>query len=228
MATTSVVVFDVNETLSDLAPMAQRFADLGLSSNLAQTWFAGVLRDGFGLAAAGSSASFSTIAEGVLRTLLAQQPANREPDAAVHHVLEGFSALTVHADVPAGVRALSDAGLRLVTLTNGATEVADRLLRAAGVRDRFEHLMSVEGTDRWKPAPNPYAYAADRCQVPASQMLMVAVHPWDVDGAARAGLRTAWIDRSGKGAYPSYFTAPDLTATGIDRLNSELAAGASP
>ena len=29
MSTPSVVVFDVNETLSDLTPMGQRFADVG-------------------------------------------------------------------------------------------------------------------------------------------------------------------------------------------------------
>lgn len=38
--------------------------------------------------------------------------------------------------------------------------------------------------------------------------MLVAVHPWDVDGAARAGMRTAWLDRRGT-AYPSYFTAPN-------------------
>ena len=37
---TQVVVFDVNETLSDMAPLAGRFADLGAPPGLAATWFA--------------------------------------------------------------------------------------------------------------------------------------------------------------------------------------------
>jgi 2-haloacid dehalogenase len=48
-------------------------------------------------------------------------------------------------------------------------------------------------------------------------MLLVAVHPWDIHGASLAGLRTAWVNRSGA-AYPSYFAAPDHVVTGIDGL----------
>ena len=47
----SVVVFDVNQTLSDLAPMARRFADVGAPEHLAKLWFATLLRDGFALTA---------------------------------------------------------------------------------------------------------------------------------------------------------------------------------
>ncbi len=49
MPAPSLIVFDVNETLSDLEPMAQRFTDIGLPAQLATTWFAQVLRDGFAL-----------------------------------------------------------------------------------------------------------------------------------------------------------------------------------
>jgi len=43
----SVVVFDVNETLSDMAPMAERFAEVGAPELAARLWFAVLLRDGF-------------------------------------------------------------------------------------------------------------------------------------------------------------------------------------
>ena len=228
MPAPSVIVFDVNETLSDLKPMSQRFADIGLPDQLAQTWFAQVLRDGFALAAAGGSATFSTIADGVLRSLFAQHAPNREPDQAVQHVLDGFSSLQVHPDVPAGVRALANDGLRLVTLTNGATSVGDALLTTAGVREQFETLLSVEAAGRWKPAPESYEYAALECAVPPAQMLLVAVHPWDIDGAARAGLQTAWIDRSGAAPYPPYFAKPGLTVSGVEDLARTLAAHRSP
>jgi len=217
----SVVVFDVNETLSDLRPMGERFADLGLPAHLAPTWFAQVLRDGFGLAAAGGQAAFATVAEGVLRTLFAAHTPGRTPDEAVQHVLEGFSALQVHPDVPGGIRALAAAGWRLVTLTNGSTGVAEALLGSAGVREAFEQLLSVEDAGVWKPAAAAYAHAAARCQVPLEEMLLVAVHPWDVDGAARAGMQTAWVDRSGA-PYPPYCTAPTRQVTGIDDLARQL------
>jgi 2-haloacid dehalogenase len=52
-------------------------------------------------------------------------------------------------------------------------------------------------------------------------MLLVAVHPWDIDGAARAGLSTAWIDRSGA-PYPESFTSPTLRAGSLTDLAAQL------
>lgn len=218
-----VVVFDVNETLSDMAPMADRFADLGLPPGLAGRWFAAVLRDGFALAAAGTAAPFAAVADGVLRVVLAEQVPDRGTDAAVEHVMQGFSALELHPDVAPGVQALRRDGQRLVTLSNGAARVAESLLGRAGLRDAFERVLSVEDAGAWKPAPASYAYAAQECGVEAGDLMLVAVHPWDVDGAARAGLRTAWVNRTG-GPYPAYFTAPTLTVTGIDDLAEQLGA----
>ena len=44
----AVYVFDVKETLSDLAPMRTRFAEVGLPPTAAQLWFTTLLRDGIG------------------------------------------------------------------------------------------------------------------------------------------------------------------------------------
>ena len=54
-------------------------------------------------------------------------------------------------------------------------------------------------------------------------MLLVAVHPWDIHGAARSGLRTAWLNRTGA-RYPSYFQAPDITISVLTELPAVLAA----
>jgi 2-haloacid dehalogenase len=211
----AVYVFDVNETLSDLAPMGTRFAEVGLPPTAAQLWFAALLRDGIGVAAAGGLVRFADAARGVLAPMLPG-----DPDA-VQHVMAGFQNLPVHPDVPAGVRALRAAGHRLATLSNGAAEVAAGLLGRAGVRDQFEALLSVEDAGAWKPARAAYLYAADRLRVRPAEATLVAVHPWDIDGAARAGLRTAWIDRGG-GAYPTHLTPPDRTVATV----AELADGA--
>lgn len=65
-----VLVFDVNETLSDLSPMASRFADVGAPGHLANTWFAGLLRDGIALTVVDASDSFARIAAENLRVSL--------------------------------------------------------------------------------------------------------------------------------------------------------------
>jgi 2-haloacid dehalogenase len=217
----SVIVFDVNETLSDMAPMGGRFAEVGAPEPLARVWFAALLRDGFALAAAGGNEPFARLAEGALRVVLAGTSLNRPADEAVEHVLAGFAEFGVHPDVPEGVRSLRRHGLRLVTLTNGSADVADRLLNRADLRSQFERLLSVEDAAAWKPAPAAYAYAARACSVSMEQMLLVAVHPWDIHGAHQAGMRTGWITRR-QAPYPGYFAVPDLQAPGLAALAQQI------
>lgn len=216
-----VIVFDVNETLSDMAPIAERFVDVGAPATMAKLWFTSVLRDGFALAAAGSSEPFARVADGALRVVLGPVDLDRSIDEAVDHVMSGFMSLAVHPDVVEGVDALGDAGIRLVTLSNGSAKVAERLLTTATIRDRFERLLSVEDAGAWKPARAAYDYAARTCGVPREEMMLVAVHPWDLDGAARAGMQTAWINRDA-GSYPSYCTPPDYEMTALPELAAHL------
>ncbi|TDW29826.1 haloacid dehalogenase type II [Cryobacterium psychrophilum] len=217
-----VIVFDVNETLSDMSPLAQRFRDIGAPVGLAALWFATLLRDGFALTASGDHASFSVIGADALRRLLADVKLDRSADAAVDHVMTGLTSLGVHPDVPAGIRALSAAGLRLTTLSNGSARIADALLSAAGIRNEFEALLSVDDAPAWKPARASYDYAAAALGTDPAGMLLVAVHPWDIHGAARAGLRTAWVNRTGE-RYPGYFEAPEFTVAALTELPAALA-----
>jgi 2-haloacid dehalogenase len=218
----ALLVFDVNETLSDMTPLADRFDDVGAPSHLAELWFAEVLRDGFALTVAGGRESFVTLGAEALRVRLHGQPLDRSLDDAVHHVMHGFAELAVHSDVPGGVRGLSRLGIRLATLSNGSTTVAETLLRAAGVRAEFERLLTVEDAGVWKPAVGAYEYALQECVVDRGDAMLVAVHPWDIDGAHRAGLATAWLDRTGRAHYPAHFSRADLQIASLPELADAL------
>jgi 2-haloacid dehalogenase len=219
----AVAVFDVNETLSDMAPLAQRFEHLGADPGLAKQWFAAVLRDGFALATTGATADFAAISRHVLGALFARYSLDRSTDDAVDYILAGLESLRVHHDVPDGVRAMAAAGWRQATLSNGATTVAEGLLSSAGVDDVFEAFLSVADAGVWKPAAASYAYAADALATTADRLLLIPVHPWDIHGAATAGLSTVWVNRADV-RYPSYFTVP----TFVVRSLGELAATVGP
>ncbi|MBM9504334.1 haloacid dehalogenase type II [Actinacidiphila acididurans] len=220
-----LVLFDMNETLSDMAPLRSRFKEIGLPGHLAATWFAGVLRDGIALTAAGGWASFGDVADDVLRGLLAGRRGwQGDPDRAVRAVLDAVNDLDVHPDVPDAIRGLHAAGLRLATLTNGSRTTGERLLARAGVLPHFEALLDVDEPRAWKPARAAYHWAAERLEVEPARILLVAVHPWDIDGAARAGMRTAWVNRGG-GPYPRTMTAPDHTVSDLRELVTGPAAG---
>jgi 2-haloacid dehalogenase len=217
----TVLVLDVNETLSDLSPLRETFAALGASPETADTWFAATLRDGFALTVAGARPSFVDLAADNARTLLARQVHGL--DAAADQVVKAFRSLTVHPDVAEGLQDLRTLHRRVVTLSNGAAAVADDLLSRAGLRDLVEQVLTVDDAPRWKPAPEAYRYAADACGVPVEECLMVAAHPWDLHGASGAGLATAWINR-GDAPYPRSFRAPDLEAESMVDLAAQLGA----
>jgi 2-haloacid dehalogenase len=221
----SVIVFDVNETLSDLSPLGARFVEVGASASAAPLWFASVLRDGFALALVGDNPPFAGVARELLLASLSEAQLNRSLEDAVRHVMDGFAALELHPDVTPGVNDLHEDGFRLVTLSNGSVTVAERLLTAGGVRDRFELLLSVEDAGAWKPSARSYAYAAEQCGVPLAEMVLVACHPWDVDGARRAGMQSVWVNRTGA-PFPATFADPTYTVSGMDQL-SELWSGTS-
>ncbi|MGY6026762.1 haloacid dehalogenase type II [Streptomyces spinosirectus] len=212
-----VLVFDVNETLTDMSPLAGRLEDVGLPGHVLPTWFAGVLRDGVALTLAGGWAAFADIAADGLRTLLARLAPTADPERAVAHVLDAFPQLPVHPDVVEGVRALHEAGHRLLTLTNGSAATTRAVLDRAGLTDCFEALLDVQEPRAWKPSPAAYAHAVRTAGVPAAEAMLVAVHPWDIDGAARAGLATAWVRRE-PGPYPSTMRPADITAAGVADL----------
>ena len=219
-----VVVFDVNETLSDMEPMRATFAAIGAPPDLLDTWFASTLRDGFALTAAGATASFPDVAGDVLRTLLhGRSGLTTDVDDAISQVLGGMSALDVHPDVPEGMRILHAAGVRLVTLTNGSAAIAAKLFDKVGVADLVERRMSVDEPGRWKPAPEAYRYAGGQCGVAMEAMAMVAVHPWDLDGAKRTGMLTGFVNRLGR-PYPSVFSPPDVTGADLPAVATGLLA----
>ncbi|MCY0904784.1 haloacid dehalogenase type II [Arthrobacter sp. H14-L1] len=217
----SVIVFDVNETLSDMSAMAERFTETGAPASLAKLWFATLLRDGFALTVAGDNPGFARIGAEALRGLLPGAGIDKSLEEAVGHIMAGMESLGLHPDVAAGVGALKAEGYRLITLTNGSTQIAEELFAPVGILDQFEALLSVEQAPAWKPNPAAYSYAAGVCRTSPEQMLLVAVHPWDIHGAARAGLQTAWLNRTGA-AYPAYFSAPDLTLTALTDLPGAL------
>ena len=220
MSRPSVLLFDVNETLSDLSPMGDRFAEAGLPAHWAPTWFAGLLRDGFAVTVTGRRASFRAIGADLLRGLAAGVD-GVDADAVVEHVLGAFTTLDLHPDVVDGLRQLQESGIRMATLTNGAATIPQTLLEQAGVDDVMERFLSVDDAGIWKPHPDAYAYAVRTMGVEPADAMLVAAHPWDIDGASRAGLRTAYVDRKGA-PYPAHFHRADIDVVSLDQLASTV------
>jgi 2-haloacid dehalogenase len=106
-----------------------------------------------------------------------------------------------------------------VTLSNGSAAVARTLLEDTPAGAVIEDYLTVADAGAWKPAASAYAHALASTSVSAERAMLVAVHPWDVAGARRAGLRSAWINRGGA-PYPDHLDAPDVEAASLVELAS--------
>jgi 2-haloacid dehalogenase len=217
-----VLVLDVNETLTDMEPLRDGFEAAGLPRHSLEPWFAAILRDGFALTAVDAYAAFRDVAADLLTDQLVA--AGIEPSAeTIQNVLSGFTRLPLHPDVAPGLRRIHDAGVRIVTLTNGAAAMSENVFRNGGILPFLERRLDVSAPQRWKPHPDAYRHAAEVCGVPVDRLGLAAVHPWDIDGAQRAGLQGFYIDRR-KTPYPTVFSTPDHTVTDFEALADLLAA----
>jgi 2-haloacid dehalogenase len=212
------IAFDVNETLFSLDRLKPAFADAGLDPGLVPLWFARLLRDGFALAAIGDYRPFADLAADTLRGLNPDLD-----DAAIGAVTAGMRHLHPHPDVEPALRALHEAGMPVVTLTNGNAETVRAMLDNAGLTAHVRHNLSVDAVRRWKPAPEPYRYAAEQLGVEPRALVLVAAHPWDCAGAHAAGLTAAWVHRSVR-HWPTCFPRPRFAAADLVGLTESLLA----
>lgn len=204
-----VLLFDVNETLLDLAALDPVFRSAFGSTAVRGEWFTEMLQIALTTTITGRYADFSACQEAALAVV-----GERHGVAADFAPLRrGMVELPPHPEVPAALDRLRDAGFRLATLTNSTAEAGEAQLRYAGIRDRFELALSADAVHRLKPAAEPYRYAADALGVPVAEIVLVAAHSWDVSGAAAAGCSTAFVARAGKVRSP---LAPPPLACGAD------------
>jgi 2-haloacid dehalogenase len=91
------------------------------------------------------------------------------------------------------LRILQHPAALLTPLSNGGLGQLTRLARAAGLF--FDCILSAELAGTYKPDPRVYRLVPGYFDVPPEKVLMVACHPDDLEGAAQAGLRTAYIPR---------------------------------
>lgn len=204
-----VVAFDVVGTTFSLEALRRRLTDAGASGHLLETWFAQTLRDAFALDTVGIYQPFAAIAAATLRNLV------RLDVEEVEHIVSGFAELDPHPDAETAMRRLRDAGARVVGLTNGSREVTEKLWRRAGLMELVERTVSVDEVGHWKPRREVYLHCADVVDVAPAQMALIAAHPWDIQGAHRAGLLTACVLRDAQ-VYPAVMEAPDVTADSLE------------
>jgi 2-haloacid dehalogenase len=192
-----VQVFDVNETLLDLAAMDPHFQRIFGDGGARVAWFNQMIQSALVATVTGAYSQFGAHAMAALE-MTAERAGARLTEGDREAVAAQMRQLPAHPEVDGALRRLRDAGLRLAALTNSTEQVARAQLEHAGLIDAFDLVLSADTVRRLKPAPEPYRMAAERLGVAIGEVRLVAAHAWDVAGAARAGCATAFVARPGK------------------------------
>ena len=116
-----------------------------------------------------------------------------------------------YADTVPALTALA-AHMPLVSISNGTAELA-----RVGLDAHFRFSVSAGEIGVAKPAPAIFLHACERLGLAPALVLHVGDDPQaDVEGARAAGLRTAWINRSG--AAWAHGESPDLVVRDLAEL----------
>ena len=210
------VVLDVNETLFSLRSLDAVFDQVGLPGGR-DLWFARTLRSGFALTSLGSYRSFPDVARECLRSLDPTGIGVEEQDA----LMAGLATLEPHPDVAPALQRLRDGDVPVVTLSVGNAANVERLFQSAGLEDLVQTHLSCEEVQRWKPAPEPYLHACAVLGHEPQDVWMVAVHSWDIGGAAAIGMRTGWVSRL-EGVFDENFGRPDVMGADLGEIVEHL------
>lgn len=210
------VLLDVNGTLTDLGPIGAPWGrpELGPAA-LDRAVHTAMVEALLGPA----THSFSDHIRAGIEVLAAE--ANLDAGG-VGDAVAAAAALPARMDAAEGLAMLVAGGRRLVALTNSGTRAGEATLEACGLAGYVERVLGVDCVASFKPHPSVYAYALRELGAGADEVTLIATHPWDLAGAASAGMRTAWV-RHGARRWPAVFPEPDLQAETLLELARVMA-----
>jgi 2-haloacid dehalogenase len=191
-----VLVFDVNETLLDLAALDPLFERVFGDAAVRIEWFQTMLQSAFLLTITGPYRSFGDHFKAALAITAERRRVELGPSSE-QAILGAVRKLPPHREVRGALAGLRAKGFRLAALTNSTIEVERAQLEHAGLADLFEQALSADTFGRLKPAPEAYRGAARALNIEVGAMRMIAAHAWDVQGALRAGCAAAFVARPG-------------------------------
>ncbi|OBH62697.1 haloacid dehalogenase, type II [Mycobacterium colombiense] len=223
MATPSVLVFDVNETLLDIESIAPLFGELFGDERMLREWFAQLVMYSMSITLAGNYVTFPVLGQGVLRMLGDIYQVNvTENDA--ERLRTALLTMPAHPDAADGLAALRDNGFRLATLSNSPPNPdGPTALQHSGLAGFFEHQLSVDARGVFKPSPAVYRYASETLGVAPADCMMVAAHVWDTIGAQNVGFGGALITRRGNAPLPvDGLPQPNIVAKDLRGLAERL------
>ena len=137
-------------------------------------------------------------------------------------LLQSYRALPAFSDADESLVALKAGGHRLFAFSNGAAEAVEEVLRASGLRERFEAVVSCDSLETFKPNPDVYRYFMKEAGG-SNDAWLISGNPFDVIGAVSAGMKAAWVKRSDRAVFDPWGIEPSVTVKSLNELCEKIA-----
>ncbi|KAK8097104.1 hypothetical protein PG999_013048 [Apiospora kogelbergensis] len=213
-----VIAFDLYGTLLSTESIAQELAKLygeQEAKTLAALWRQYQLEYTWRVNCMGLYRSFSDITHSALKHALAEHALEiTERDA--DELMKAYDRLRVFPEVSVAMEHLKENSdlVDVYVFSNGTDAMVGNSIRSspdlsphAGL---FKSLITVENVKAYKPDMKVYMHLVEQAGKGNSKddVWVVSANPFDIAGSMAAGLKAAFIDRSGKG--------PTIVASGVE------------
>lgn len=217
-----LIILDVNGTLLDLKPLTRAVAAvLGGRDDLLPIWFSTMLHYSLVETVTDNFHTFSEVGAAALIMIANSNNIEIDPVVAAKEIAQSFDMPIPYQDVVPGLEALRASGCRIVILSNSTEQNSQDQLGGLQMAKLIDKIYSTERVRKHKPHPDAYQMVLDSEDCKAHDAMMVSAHAWDLVGAARVGLQTAFIVRKGAALYPNTAT-PDYIQKGLIALADNL------
>lgn len=212
------VVFDLYGTLYDTADVARACEDAFPThgETIARMWRAKQLETTWLRSLMQRFASFDLITADALRFTCAELGLALDPSTQ-RRLCNAWLCLPPFPEMPANLRRLKDARLPLAVLSNGSRDSLAHVIGNSGMNWAFDHVLSVDAVQVFKPDGKVYLLAQQRLAIPRERLLFVSSNGWDASGAKHFGFQVCWINRQGR-PFDELGTTPDVELPDLGAL----------
>ncbi|GAB1317596.1 Haloacetate dehalogenase H-2 [Madurella fahalii] len=233
---TTVIAFDLYGTLLSTESIAAELAGLfgdEAAKSVAALWRRYQLEYTWRINSMGIYRSFSEITRGALQHAVAETGLTLSAND-VDRLMKAYDALHTFPEVPSALKTIEcSRSVKAYVFSNGTRDMVSESVGTSPslspYASVFQGLVSVEGVQVFKPDKRAYDHLLKEVGKDGTpgDVWLVSANPFDALGAASAGLRSAWVDRAGKGWVDRLgdivgSVKPTLVACDVDKAVQEI------
>ncbi|MCW8859385.1 MAG: haloacid dehalogenase type II [Deltaproteobacteria bacterium] len=217
------LAFDVYGTLIDTHGVVTSLQTLvgAKAQDFSQTWRDKQLEYSFRRGLMQNYVSFAVCTQQALDYTCAYHRINlnekqRDSLLAIYRVLPAFN------EVKEALEQLKSTDFRLFAFSNGSPDALEDLLAAAGIRDCFLGVVSVDDLKSFKPNPGVYSHFLRKSGATGGSAWLISSNPFDVIGAISAGMKSAWVQRSPEAIFDPWGIEPSIIVKSLTELSQQI------